>query len=62
MSCGLVVFVVFYGDMFFTCDVLLVLAGDDVFALLICDEDLEYGARRLSEDGFFHLGRFLIFV
>jgi hypothetical protein len=23
----------------------LLVAGDDVFALLICDEDLEYGAR-----------------
>jgi hypothetical protein len=32
-------------DMFIEVVVFLLVAGDDVFALLICDEDLEYGAR-----------------
>jgi len=33
-------------DMFIEVVVFVLVAGDDVFALLICDEDLEYGARR----------------
>ena len=32
-------------DMFIEVVVFVLVAGDDVFALLICDEDLEYGAR-----------------
>ena len=41
-----VVFLVFpAGDMFFIFGVSLLVAGDDIFALLICDEDLEFGAR-----------------
>ena len=32
-------------DMFIEVVVFVLVAGDDIFALLICDEDLEYGAR-----------------
>ena len=45
--------------MFFTGGVVFVLAGDDVFALLICDEDLEYGARRSGSFGCIFCGFFL---
>jgi len=31
--------------MFFIVSPSLLVAGDDIFALLICDEDLEFGAR-----------------
>jgi hypothetical protein len=42
-------------DMFIEVVVFLLVAGDDVFALLICDEDLEYGARYslVSTGGYF---------
>ena len=40
------VFLVFpSGDMFFIMIVSCLMVGDEIFALLICDEDLEYGAR-----------------
>lgn len=41
--------------------VFVFLAGDDIFALLICDEDLEFGARHIDADDwcliFWCLGR-----
>lgn len=60
------VFLVFSLEQYFSLvDVLNALVGDDIFALLICDEDLEYGAHYfLDQLCVFYLicffGRFLM--